>query len=233
MMVLRGLGWIVRRFLAVPKLVLVIAVVASLALHAATVLSSAVFGLMSGAAALAVGASHTVQGRQAARVAGLQAENARLAREAAGARVTYRGANVAAREAVEDTAARVTRRLTVATTRNVTSMAGEALPVVGIGVIAAATAWEIHDACELLREMGELERAFAGTAPSEDEVCGQEVPTRAELWAQVKASPAAAWDAAVGLYDGLPEWSVSGFYESVLGLGSGAYNYLFGADPQP
>ena len=222
----RGLG-------AIPKLALVLVVLASLALNAATVLSSAVFGLVSGAAALAVGASRTVQGRQAARVAGLQADNARLARAAAASRVTYRGANVAAREAVEDTAARVTRRLTVATTRNVTSMAGEALPVVGLGVVAAATAGEVHDACELMREMGELERAFAGTAPSEDEICGQQVPTGAELWAMVKDSPAAAWDAATGLYDGLPDWSVSGTYQSIIGWGAGAYDSLFGADPQP
>lgn len=222
-----------RGLLAVPKLALVIAVLASLALNAATVLSSAVFGIVSGAAALAVGASRTVQGRQAARVAGLQAENTRLARAAAGSRVTYRGANVAAREAVEDTTRRVTRRLTVATTRNVTSMAGEALPVVGIGVVAAATAWEVHDACELMREMGELERAFAGTEPSKDEVCGQQVPTRAELWAMVKASPSAAWDTAAGLYDGLPDWSLGAAYDSLVGWGAGAYDTVFGADPQP
>jgi hypothetical protein len=219
-----------RGLAAIPKLALLLAVLASLTLSAATVLSSTVFGLVSGAAALAVGASRTVQGRHAARVAGLQADNARLV---AASRVTYRGASVAAREAVEDTAARVTRRLTVATTRNVTSMAGEALPVVGIGVVAAATAWEVHDACELMREIGELERAFAGTAPSEDEVCGQQVPTRAELWATVKASPAAAWDAVSGLYDGLPDWSASGTYEGFVGWGAGAFDYVFGADPQP
>ena len=150
-----------------------------------------------------------------------RAAQARMARELADGPVTYRGARVAAREAVKDTADRVSRRTAIATTRNIASMGGEALPVIGIGVIVAATAWELTDACAMMGEMRALDAAFNPDDPvTDDEVCGMKVPTREELWQKISASPGAVWQGAQAMYDGLPEISITGAYaRSVAWLG--------------
>jgi len=176
--------------------------------------------------------------RRAARLSGELADSraaqARLARELRDSPVTYRGKRIAAREAVKDTAERVARRTTFATSRNLASMAGEALPMVGVGVIVAATAWELSDACALMGEMRELDAAFNPNDPmTDDEICGMKPPTRAELWASIKASPGAAWDTARGMYDSLPEVSFSGTYDWALASLTGVWDAAFGDDPDP
>ncbi|WP_415391788.1 hypothetical protein [Paracoccus sp. SJTW-4] len=176
--------------------------------------------------------------RRAARLSGELADSraaqARLARELRDSPVTYRGKRIAAREAVKDTAERVARRTTFATSRNLASMAGEALPMIGVGVIVAATAWELSDACALMGEMRELDAAFNPNDPvTDDEICGMKPPTRAELWASIKASPGAAWDTARGMYDSLPEVSFSGTYASTVAYLAGRWDAVFGDDPDP
>lgn len=162
-----------------------------------------------------------------------RAAQARMARELADSPVTYRGTRMAAREAVKDTATRVSRRTAVATTRNVASMAGEALPVIGVGVIAAATAWELRDACLMMGEMRALDAAFNPDDPvTDDEICGLTPPTREELWQMVRSSPGAAWDAARGLYDGLPEVSLGGSYARISGWAGEVYDWAFGDAPE-
>lgn len=160
-----------------------------------------------------------------------RAAQARMARELADSPVTYRGTRVAARHAVKDTADRVSRRTAIATTRNIGSMAGEALPVIGIGVIVAATAWELTDACAMMGEMRALDAAFNPDDPmTDDEVCGMKVPTREELWQKISASPGAVWQGAQAMYDGLPDVSISrGYQRSVTWLG-GAWDSAFGGD---
>lgn len=162
-----------------------------------------------------------------------RAAQARMARELADSPVTYRGTRMAAREAVKDTATRVSRRTAVATTRNVASMAGEALPVIGVGVIAAATAWELRDACLMMGEMRALDAAFNPDDPvTDDEICGLTPPTREELWQMVRSSPGAAWDAARGLYDELPEVSPGSSYARISGWAGGVYDRAFGDAPE-
>lgn len=162
-----------------------------------------------------------------------RAAQARMARELADSPVTCRGTRMAAREAVKDTATRVSRRTAVATTRNVASMAGEALPVIGVGVIAAATAWELRDACLMMGEMRALDAAFNPDDPvTDDEICGLTPPTREELWQMVRSSPGAAWDAARGLYDGLPDVSPGGSYARISGWAGGVYDRAFGDAPE-
>ncbi len=163
-----------------------------------------------------------------------RAAQARLARELRDSPITYRGQRVAAHEAVKDTAERVKRRTVFASSRNIGSMAGEALPVVGVGVIVAATAWELSDACALMGEMRALDAAFNPDDPvTDDEICGMKPPTRAELWASIKASPGAAWEKAQGMYDGLPEVSLSGSYDWIIASLAGLWNTMFGDDPDP
>lgn len=183
------------------------------------------------------------EGRAAAAVADLDAERAarraataELAEARAARQVTYRGARRTAGEAVADTADRVTRRVTTASARNVGSTFAEALPVVGIGVIAAATAWELHDACALLGEVRELDVALnpdRAVPPEAAQVCGMKAPSRDEIWAAVSASPGAAWERAQSLHDGLPDLSLGRFFEASLGMFRATYDWAFGMPAGP
>ncbi|WWR47690.1 hypothetical protein RZ517_05835 [Roseovarius sp. S88] len=114
-------------------------------------------------------------------------------------RVVYRGRKVAVQEAVETTSNRISKRAVKTSSREIGAMAGEALPYVGIAVVVGATALELKDLCDTLKDMSELRRALdPGSAPSEDEqtVCATRVPTAEEVWETVKASPGNAWQSA-------------------------------------
>ncbi|MDO5657802.1 MAG: hypothetical protein Q4G36_05715 [Paracoccus sp. (in: a-proteobacteria)] len=230
--ILRTVGWL-------WSALMILLMVGSLALSVAMTLVPAVFAAVSGTVGAVTGL-RTVHARMvgdlgaeraARRAATARADN--LARELADSRVTYRGARVAAREAVSDTAQRVSRRMSRSAARSVSSAAAEALPVVGIGVIVAATAWELHESCELMKDMREMDAAFnPDSAISEDEICGITPPDRAEIWRAVRQSPGTVWQAARDTYDGLPELSFGRAYEATLGAAGRAYSWAFGPEEQ-
>jgi hypothetical protein len=115
-------------------------------------------------------------------------------------RVLYKGEKVAVRDVVNATASRISKRAMVTSSREVGSMAGEALPYIGVAVIVGVTALELKDLCDTLKDMSELQRAVSPeTSPSEEEktICAIKVPTRQELWEKVKASPGKAWESAI------------------------------------
>ena len=121
--------------------------------------------------------------------------------------VTYRGKRVAVSEAVEETADLISDRARNSAAREMGSMAGEALPYLGVAVIVGVTALELKDLCDTIKDMNALKRAF-NPALSPDEgaktVCSMEVPTSDELWASAKGAPRAAWDGAKGVVQSLP-----------------------------
>lgn len=45
-------------------------------------------------------------------------------------------------------------------TRNLSSIAAEAVPIAGVAVVIGVTAWDLHDACETLKDINELNTAF-------------------------------------------------------------------------
>lgn len=113
--------------------------------------------------------------------------------------VTYKGRKMALSKAVETTSDTVSRRAAKTATREIASMGGEALPLIGTSVIVAATAFELYDLCETIKDMNALKFAFnPDLKPSEEEatVCSMKVPTKEELWESAKASPRAAWKTA-------------------------------------
>jgi hypothetical protein len=121
--------------------------------------------------------------------------------------VFYRGRNMQASEAVSHHASRVSRRITVSSFRNLGAMAAESLPFIGLAAIAGVTALELHDACEALKDVHELDIAFnPSSAPSEDAraVCSLEVPTREELLRSIQKSPNQVWETARGYAPTLP-----------------------------
>lgn len=168
--------------------------------------------------------------RQQASAATSRADS--LQRELATRQVSYRGQNISAREAVKDASDRISQRTATAAARNVGSTFAEALPVIGVAVIVAATAWELKDSCDLMREMRDLDAAFNPDDPVDpDEVCGMTPPTRAEIWAAVLASPGAIWSAAGKTYDSLPSLDLPKAYGWTVSKLSG-FTKLFDDEPE-
>ena len=119
--------------------------------------------------------------------------------ESTSRRVAFKGRKVAIKEAVDTTADRISRRVVATSTREIGAMAGEAMPYIGTAVIVGATALELKDLCDTLKDMDELKRAFdPAHQPSEEQltVCAMKVPSKEELWKMAKASPGRAWGAA-------------------------------------
>ncbi len=185
---------------------------ASLTLNIAMVTMNGVYAAVSGAVS-AVGVT-TVAAREAAQ-------------------------RVATRKAARTTAQRVTRRTMVRSTRNVTSSFGEAVPVLGVAVIAGALALEAKDACDTLEDMAALtavvegdddpdlaERAARDAFDCRDAL-GEaiDVPSGSEIWAGVLASPGKIWAGAEELYDDLPSFSISA-------IASGVGDIFGGSDGQ-
>lgn len=118
----------------------------------------------------------------------------------------------ALRRQVSDAVDRIVARSVRVQAANLGSMAGEALPFLGVAVIAAATAYEVKSTCETVQDLQALERAFNPDRVIDDrEVCGLQVPTAAELWATVRDGPGLAWSGARDFFTELPEmdWSLT------------------------
>lgn len=92
--------------------------------------------------------------------------------------------------ALAQTSKAVARRVAIRTaggaTRSVSTLAGKALPYLGIASVLTLTAYEVADACQTLKDANELEIA-AGAPPGSEEgrICGLQVPSidQVSAWA--------------------------------------------------
>ena len=81
----------------------------------------------------------------------------------------------------------VNKRLVTTTASNIGAMAGEAIPVIGWGVIIAATTYEVTQACKMATEMVEIRKTMEiEGGDDEKKVCGMKVPDHKELLAKVE-----------------------------------------------
>lgn len=202
--------------MSLSKAVLALLMVGSVMLSLASVTVAGVFSALSAVTESLIG-PRSVRAQHETRLKGLRADNAALTRRLADTRVTYRGQVRPARAAVKDSSRRIARRLRTASARNVASVFAESLPVIGIGVVIGATAWEISDSCKMMQDLHELDVAFnPETAIDGTEVCGLQVqvPDRAEVWQAMRDSPGEVWKSAQGYMPDLPDFS--GTYASVL-----------------
>jgi len=121
------------------------------------------------------------------------------------------------------TTQRVKRRVQRGAARSIGSAAGEAIPVVGAGVIAGVLALEVNDACATARDMAGLEAALVSDGDPEDarreaedsfdctEMIREELPdyndlpTREEIWAEMRQAPADTYEAARHVGEALAE----------------------------
>ena len=207
------------RVLRIIKTLVLGAVLAlSLGLNVATVAIGSVANLVSGAYEAVTGAASVVGRRnrdlatkrkqldaKIKQVASLSEEVTNLRKPRV---VSYRGQRKLVPQAIEDTAARVSKRTVAGASRNAGSLIAEGIPFAGIAVIVGVTAWDLRDACGTMKDLHELELAFDPKAAPDPEakiVCGLTVPTKGEVWAFVKSSPGVAWGTAKAVVPDLPE----------------------------
>ncbi len=211
--------------------------VASLALNAAMFVGGAIYNAASSAFET-ITRTRSVAGRHADEIEKLdrrliaesrakskaRGEVAELSAELASARL----ANKSAATAVSTTSDRISQRAKRSATRSVGSMAGEALPFVGTAVIVGVTALELKDLCDTIRDMNELDGILnpeKDIGNDEQTVCSMPVPTREEIWDEVRKSPERAWDGVMALKDidlpDPPDWTRYG--EAMKGAAMGAY----------
>ncbi len=81
-------------------------------------------------------------------------------------------------------------------TRNVSSVAAEAIPVIGTAIILGVTAWDVYDDCQTLKDINELNRVFDHEQEDETKVCGMKVPTKDAVWAQTRTNAKAVYQSA-------------------------------------
>jgi len=196
--------WLVGVFRRIAKLFAVIALVASIALNVSMLMVSGVYATAS-AVLSGVGVT-TVAAREA------------------GARLT---AHNATRKIGRETASGVTRRMQRGAVRSISSVGGEAIPVIGVAVLAGALALEVKDACDTAADMAGLEAALAAEGDAEgarqEAIAGfdckamirdslpefEAVPSGADIWASVLHAPGQVHDRArdAGIAVGEVDWS--------------------------
>ncbi|CUH61550.1 hypothetical protein [Thalassobacter stenotrophicus] len=124
-------------------------------------------------------------------------------------KVTYRGKPHLIKDAVSDTADRVSKRTAIAASRSASSVVAESIPYLGIAAIIGVAAWDIKDSCQTLKDLSELDLAFN---PDKEvnaqaaEVCGMELPKREDIWASVKANASESWHQAGTYVPDLPDF---------------------------
>ncbi|MCA8835380.1 MAG: hypothetical protein K8953_09880 [Proteobacteria bacterium] len=121
--------------------------------------------------------------------------------------VKDRGNIKPALEAISDTSNRIFNRSVIRAGRNVGSLAGQAIPYVGIAALVIATGWDLQDSCDTVTDIQELQKAFGEKPNDKNKVCGLEVPSKEELWQSVKDSPQKAWEATKNVMPDLPSFS--------------------------
>ncbi len=112
--------------------------------------------------------------------------------------------------ATKKLSASVATRATRGVARHVGGAAGESIPVVGTGVVAAMLALDVVDACDLIKEVNEMNRAVGVDVEDEQRVCGVKVPDQKQLAAEVSKNWQAAYLAAanaVGKPPAIPQVS--------------------------
>jgi hypothetical protein len=102
------------------------------------------------------------------------------------------------RNATQKLSGNLSTRLANSAARQVTSTPGKAIPFIGIGFVAAFTALDVYDACEMLKALNEMNVALGTSADtnSSDKVCGLKVPTRDEVHNQLSSNWKAAYTSA-------------------------------------
>ena len=125
--------------------------------------------------------------------------------------VDYRGARITLANAVTDTNGRIARRTVAAAARNSSSIVAQSIPYLGIAVVLGITAYDLKDSCDTTRDLHALDVAIDPSkefGADETAVCGLRVPTKDEVWEDVKSGSFDAWQDAGQYLPALPEYEL-------------------------
>jgi hypothetical protein len=95
--------------------------------------------------------------------------------------------------ATKKLSASVASRATRGVARHVGGAAGESIPVIGTAVVAAMLALDVVDACDLIKEVNEMNRSVGVDVEDEQRVCGIRIPDQKQLAADVSKNWQAAY----------------------------------------
>lgn len=101
--------------------------------------------------------------------------------------------------AIKKFSKRMVARSAMTTTRNLSSLSGQAVPILGVAVIAAVTAWNVHDSCETVKELNTLNAELAlepHVEKDNQKVCGVDIPSKEEILTEVQENWYAAYEEA-------------------------------------
>lgn len=122
-------------------------------------------------------------------------------------RVVYEDVEMTVQEAVMLASRKIKARTFKLATADLSATAAQSLPWVGAAAVVAATGFDLKMSCDTMRDMHAIELSVNPELvddPNMDYVCGLRVPSEVEIWAAIKASPGAVWDAAKDALDSLP-----------------------------
>ena len=149
-----------------------------------------------------------MEGRAAGLGLRVQKAEGEIARLKVPKKVMFEGVEVATEEAVAKVSSRVKARTAKVASADMGATFGQSIPWIGVGVVVAATAYDLKTACDTMKDLHALEVAVHPEAASDSsvqEVCGLKVPSKEEIWDKVKASPGQAWDWAKSAVPDVPE----------------------------
>ena len=117
-------------------------------------------------------------------------------------------------KASKENAGKITKRMAKRTIRvakiNLLSVPAEAIPYVGIPIIAAVTTFEIKNSCDTMKDINELDKLFSNEEVIEvgdTKICAMKVPTLRELIAAIRKSPEEIYEKLKALDVPLPSWT--------------------------
>ena len=166
------------------SMAIILLLVASLAANAALFVGGVIYNVIDEALESATGLA-TETGKQRKEADDLKRKNRKLKDRMA-----------RLRKVTSDSVKRTVDRSAKAAVRAVATAPGKALPYVGTAVVVGATAWEIDDYCNTIRDMKAIQQEIDPSesfSKEEQRVCGMKVPTRDEILNRIKTAPRYAW----------------------------------------
>lgn len=143
--------------------------------------------------------------------------------------INFRGRDLAARDAVLEVATEIDALSRKAAQREADTAAAEALPVLGIAVLAEAKAAAIADDCATATLLWELAAAFpaqGGASLPPSEICGTSAPDKAAIMDRAQDADA-VWAQARDYYPALPELMPASAMENLAPFQAAIWDWAF------
>lgn len=99
---------------------------------------------------------------------------------------------------------RLAARYVANASRNMSSVAGQAIPFAGTAIILGVTAWDVYDACETMKDINELNNAHGHVKIDHTRVCGMRIsiPNQQQVLAQIRSNWKTAYQSAADSVNG-------------------------------